>query len=334
MNATSELWPRFERQLGQAVQSLGVRAPGSLDETAALLALLHDIRCIREHYGADIFSARPGELAHALAPATGGPLTRLWAFVTNGPYRAARKRLIAMRATPTSAATLREEALAAEDVLSRWRALGAASEMPVETDGEVQLSAAFATLSEATNALGAITEGGSFGGLQLTATASRLLALAADQWTPYRLPGIHAVRSRLQGAGLAHFLEELREHSVAPEYWADRFEYLWLHSTLEQVLATDPGLASFNGRTHEQIVAEFIRLDRERVRLAATRVRRLHAERAIEAMNRHFDQTNLVRTEASKKSRHIPVRELLARAPDVLTRIAPCWVASPLSVSL
>jgi very-short-patch-repair endonuclease len=62
-------------------------------------------------------------------------------------------------------------------------------------------------------------------------------------------------------------------------------------------------------------------------------VRRLHAERAIEAMNRHFDQANLVRTEASKKSRHIPVRELLDRAPDVLTRIAPCWVASPLSVS-
>src|SRR5262245_8570280 len=50
-------------------------------------------------------------------------------------------------------------------------------------------------------------------------------------------------------------------------------------------------------------------------------------------MNQHFDQANLVRTEASKKSRHVPLRELLVRAPDVLTRIAPCWVASPLSVS-
>src|SRR5262245_4638983 len=50
-------------------------------------------------------------------------------------------------------------------------------------------------------------------------------------------------------------------------------------------------------------------------------------------MNQHFGQANLVRSEARKKSRHIPLRELLARAPDVLTRIAPCWVASPLSVS-
>src|SRR5262249_54098814 len=59
----------------------------------------------------------------------------------------------------------------------------------------------------------------------------------------------------------------------------------------------------------------------------------LHAECAIAAMNEHPDQADLARREAAKRSRHIPLRELLARAPDVLTRIAPCWVASPLSVS-
>lgn len=333
MKAVSELWPQFERLLGQVVQRLGVQSPGTLDETAAFLALLRAVRDIREQYKAEIFSVRPGELARMLDPATRGPVARMWAFVSKTAYRAARKRLIALRATPAPAATLREEALAAEDVLSRWRALGAASDVPAETDSEAQLAAAFTALSEATNALGAITEGGPLGAMPLTETALRLRALAGDQRTPYRLPGVHAVRSRLLAAGLVHFLDDLRQHSVAPEYWAVRFEYLWLYSTLEQVLATDPALASFNGRTHEQIVAEFIRLDRERVRLAATRVRRLHAERAIEAMNRHFDQANLVRTEASKKSRHIPVRELLARAPDLLTWIAPCWVASPLSVS-
>ncbi len=333
MKAASELWPRFERLLGQVVQIPGVRSPGTLDETAALLDLLRSVRRIREQYKAEIWSAGPGELARVLEPASRGRVRGWWAFVGNAAYRAARKRLITLRATPAPAATLREEALAAEDVLSRWRALGAVSDMPVETDGGVQLSAAFTALNEATKALGAITEGGSLEGMPLTEAASRLRALSADRRTPYLLPGVHAVRSSLQAAGLARLLDDLREHSVAPEHWVARFEYIWLYSTLEQVLATDPGLASFNGRTHEQIVADFIRLDRERVRLAATRVRRLHAERAIEALNRHFDQANLVRAEASKKSRHIPVRKLLARAPDVLTRIAPCWVASPLSVS-
>jgi len=333
VRAASELWPEFERLFGQVVHQLGVRPPGTLDETAMFLSVLADVRGIRERYEAEIFSVNLSELARVLDPATGGPVARLWASVSNNTYRAAHKRLLALRAAAVSTATLREEALRAEDALRRWRALGAASDVPVEADGELELADAFTRLSEATNALGAITQAGLFGDMSLMAIGSRLWALADDQRTPYRLPGVIAVRSHLKTAGLARFLDDLREHSVPTEHWTARFEYIWLYSALEQVLASDPALAAFNGRTHEQIVADFIRLDRERVRLAAERVRRLHGERAIEAMNRYFDQANLVRTEARKKSRHIPLRDLLARSPDVLTRIAPCWVASPLSVS-
>src|SRR3990172_425470 len=333
MGAASELWTRFERLLGRVVHQLGVRPPGTLNEIASFLAVLRDVRRTRGQYSAEVFSAEPGEIALALEPATGGPVARAWALVSNPAYRAARKRLLALRAAPAPPATLREEALRTEDVIQRWRALGAAAGMPVEADCEKELVAAFAALDEATKALGVITGAGPFGTMSLMAMASRLQGLADDQRTPYLLPRVHAIRSHLSAAGFTRFLDELREHSVAPEYWTARFEHIWLYSALEQVLASDPGLASFNGRTHEQIIAEFVRLDRERVRLAAKRVCRLHGERAIEAMNQQFDQANLVRAEAHKKSRHIPLRELLTRAPDVLMRIAPCWVASPLSVS-
>lgn len=333
MKAAFELWPQFEVLLGQVVQSTGVRSPANLDETAAFLALLRDARHLRKLYGPEIFTANPGTLAHALEPAVGGPLKRAWASATNTPYRHACRKLLDLRATPARSATLREEAVAAEDVLRRWGALSVASELPVEIEREAEFAASFAALSDAIQTLGAIVEGAPLGGMPLMETASHLQALAADRKTPYRLPGVHMVRTRLRATGLARLLDELREQGVAPEHWPARFEYVWLYSALEQVLSSDPGLASFNGRTHEQLVADFIKLDRERVRLAADRVRRLHAERAIEAMNQHFAQANLVRSEASKRSRHIPVRKLLSHAPDVLTRIAPCWVASPLSVS-
>ena len=331
--AANELWPEFERFLGRVVNQLGVRPPSALDEVASFLTVLRDARSIRQQYGTEVFSSQPGDLARALEPATRGPIARAWAFLWNPEYRAARKRLLALRAAPASTRMLRQEASQAEDVFLRWRALGAASAVPVEADSETELAAAFAALDEATKELGAMTEAGPFRGMPLMATASRLRALSDDQQIPLRLPSVYAVRSRLSEAGLARFLDDLREDGLPTEHWTARFEHIWLYSALEQVLASDPALAAFNGRTHEQIITEFIRLDRERVRLAAQRVRRLHGERAIEAMNQHFDQANLVRTEAAKKSRHIPLRELLARAPDVLTRIAPCWVASPLSVS-
>lgn len=331
--AANELLPEFERLLEQGVKQLGVRPPSTLDEVASLLDVLRDARSIRQQYSAELFSSQPGDLARALEPAAGGPIVRAWAFLSNAAYRAARKRLLAMRVVPVPTTTLRQEMLQVEDILRRWQALAPTSAVPIGVSVEIELSAAFGALDEATKKLGAVTEAGPFNGMQLSAAALRLRALASDRQTPFRMPGIHDLRSRFGYVGLGGFVDDLRKHGVAAEHWLARFEYIWLYSALEQALASDPALASFNGRTHEQVIEEFKRLDRERVRLAAQRVCRLHAERAIEAMNKHFDQANLVRREVAKKSRHIPLRELLARAPDVLTRIAPCWVASPLSVS-
>jgi very-short-patch-repair endonuclease len=331
--AANELWPKFECLLKQVVNQLGVRPPNTLSEVASFLNVLRDARSILQQYSVELFSAKPGELAKALDPATRGIIARAWAFLSNPAYRVARKRLHALRAASAPPAMLRQEALQAEDILRRWQALAPASVVPIAPDRELELSAAFDAFGEAVRELWAITEAGQFDSMQLSELASRLRALADDQQTPFRLPGIHDLRSRLSKVGLDEFVDDLRKHAVAAVHWAARFEYIWLYSALEQALAFDPALALFNGRTHHQIIEEFNLLDRERIRLAAQRVRRLHAERAIEAMNRHFDQANLVRREAAKKSRHIPLRELLARAPEVLTRIAPCWVASPLSVS-
>lgn len=331
--AAYEIWPDFERILGHVVQSLGCRPPSNLDETATLISVLRDVRRIREKYKPEIFSAPPGKLASCLERAKGGRVARGWALLTNVSYRGARKHMLSIRVAPAKTSILRSEALYAEDVLRRWQATGATSKVPCEAEGEAKLGDVFAALSEATKKLSVITQKGSLGSIPLVEIQSWIRSLANDQRTPYLLPAVHAIRSRFKKADLSRFLDDLRENKVAVEYWADRFEYVWLYSSLEEVFASSPSLASFKGRSHQQIVSDFNRLDRERVRLSAERVRRLHAERAIEAMNKNFDQTNLIRTEAHKKSRHIPIRELLARAPDVLTRIAPCWVASPLSVS-
>ena len=67
--------------------------------------------------------------------------------------------------------------------------------------------------------------------------------------------------------------------------------------------------------------------------MAVDRVRRAHAERVIAVRNRHRDQDSIVSREAEKKSRHLPLRQLLSEAPDVLLALRPCWMASPLSVS-
>jgi very-short-patch-repair endonuclease len=219
------------------------------------------------------------------------------------------------------------------DLLSRWQALGGASGPPLDAGTAPELSKAWSEVREALAPIEHAVPDGPFGGAPLEAVRERIHALGTDRLTPYRLPEIHAIRDLLLNAGLEPLLRDLRQQGVAPQHWTARLEHVWLHSTLEEALAAEPALAAFSGRAHDDLVAEFSRLDRDLLRLAADRVRRLAAERAIRAMDEHFDQADLVQREARKRARHVPLRELFARAPDVLTRIAPCWIASPLSVS-
>lgn len=172
--------------------------------------------------------------------------------------------------------------------------------------------------------------------------------LATDTRTPTVLPRIHKIRDMLLPV-LGPFLEDLEKTRVSAadepederkdepvyktEHWLSRLHHVWFISAYEAVRASDPKVASFKGRTHTTVVEKFRTRDREQLALAAARVRRCHVKLALEAMNNHPDQTLLVNQEALKKSRHLPLRKLLAQAPQVLTRVAPCWVASPLSVS-
>lgn len=50
-------------------------------------------------------------------------------------------------------------------------------------------------------------------------------------------------------------------------------------------------------------------------------------------MNAHPHESTLVRREAAKRARHLPVRRLFQRAPHVLTATRPCWAMSPLLVA-
>jgi very-short-patch-repair endonuclease len=95
----------------------------------------------------------------------------------------------------------------------------------------------------------------------------------------------------------------------------------------------DPEVRGFIGSTHNRYVDDFTRLDEKRINLATDRVRRAHGERAIAKMNANPTGEQLIRAEATKMRRHLPLRKVFAQAADVLTAVCPCWMASPLSVS-
>jgi hypothetical protein len=327
-----ELWPEVSIQLEAVLNTTGLPRPRNLDDIAGLGHLFDAIDQVVERYSDRLFQDDVERLAADLEPADRGALTRLWAFVSNSGYRAARRELRRARPTPIGAVTLLAEVRSAVQIHKRWTELGARG-LPHRPDSAVRLAAAWERLSKPVEQLLAILPRTDLRQEPLDAAVAYLQALAADARTPHKLREVHQLQRRLVDAGAGAFLRDLREQKVPATAWGDRFQYAWRHSAIDQALVDDPTLATFDGRAHDRLVGEFQELDKKRLVYAAHRVRRRHAESAVAAMNGHPDETALVRREANKRSRHLPLRKLLRKAPNVLTRVAPCWVASPLSVS-
>ena len=97
----------------------------------------------------------------------------------------------------------------------------------------------------------------------------------------------------------------------------------------------DPRLGRFRRENHEQLIAEFRSLDKELIKLSANMViQEANARKPQDIIIQATDsEVNTLLKEAAKKRRLMPIRNLLQKIPNILPRIKPCLLMSPISVS-
>lgn len=143
------------------------------------------------------------------------------------------------------------------------------------------------------------------------------------------------LEARFREAGLGRFLERLVRQRFDRAQLLDIFRKSMYQGLLDLVFEEDPALREFRGQDHEQLIADFQELDRRFIQLSAYRV--------IEAANEQKPQgvfvqapdseITILQREAVKKRRHMPLRRLFDRIPNLLRRLKPCLLMSPISVS-
>jgi very-short-patch-repair endonuclease len=325
-------WPAFADAVRAAEAHLTERRLRSLDDADKVVEVLGDAARPLEFFEDGVFERRLQDDAAALEPGTGA-FSHLWALLTNESYRRSRSALKALSRDPAPPrSALLEAARLAATVQDRWSGLDLPGR-PRLIDPWASLHAAATKVRSPFEVLARWLPECDVRSLAIDDVGGWITALAADRTTPFRVVRMRQIVSRLSELVGPTFATELRKIKKAPGTWPEVFRYAWRQSCLEEILAKHPELAAFDGRTHERFVDDFRSRDRERVALAVHRVRVAHADMLIATCNAHRDQESLVRQEANKKRRHLPVRELVARAPDVLGALFPCWLASPLSVS-
>ena len=313
--------------------------PGSTNprDSGDLLGFLQDVEKTCSYFTEAVFELDLDALTSDLAPAKRGPVHRLTAQVTSSRYRAAKRlaRSVCVSESdfePETAQQMLEEARLQS---GRWQSLGIAG-LPRRLPGGLgEAVSAHRSLGEHLAALSRVLPGQAFEDRGYDDLAATVEKLASDQATLYRLPQVARLEQQLREADVGMMLDGVRSGLVAASASAvvDAFDLAWLQSIRNETLLAAPKLAAFDGQRQNRRVRDFRQHDADHLRRSPARVRRRIAEHAVAACDDHPDQSTLIRREAAKKTRHLPLRSLLEKAPDVLTAIQPCWAMSPLDVA-
>ncbi|KAA0214513.1 MAG: DUF3320 domain-containing protein [Leptolyngbya sp. PLA3] len=151
-----------------------------------------------------------------------------------------------------------------------------------------------------------------------------------NDWCTWR-----AARDRAHALGLHDLLLHYESGSLTRAHLSDAFERsfarTWFASTADRV----PAVRTFNAHTHTGVVQRFRTLDTSLIDLTRRVVSARLAQAAPAGAGPVSAQSEIgiLRRELAKKRRHMPTRRLIEAIPNLLARLKPCFLMSPLSVA-
>lgn len=323
--------PAIARLAGSVLGAAGVGGPRPAASIGVLATALAARATLDASVGPGMFEAAT-RLSPALEPARRGGIGAFLAGFFNGSYRAAlaeaRSLVRTTGGAPSAVAATVGEAAAAQNA---WASI-APGPVPLVA-GAADLLAAWNRAGGLVAEIATVLPAPNAAAVDLDGLAAWASSLDRDLPTLAKLPEIGARRASLAAAGLGELASAVIARGDAVDRATRALDGAWAAGIVERVLARDPVIGGLDAA---RLCAEedaYRGLDREHIGSSNARVKREWAERAVAARDAHPEQDLLLSAEAKKKARHLSIRDLFSRAPDVLTAVKPCWAMSPLVVS-
>ncbi|GAA3571984.1 hypothetical protein GCM10022419_061070 [Nonomuraea rosea] len=161
-------------------------------------------------------------------------------------------------------------------------------------------------------------------------TTDMIARLRADGNGPDEWRSFQRGRGVLAAGHLDDLIDRAAAQGVGGRQFVRLVERVVLQAWADHHLMTDPRLGTGMATQRDALVEEFRKLDKELIDAAYAQVIEVcNARRPNPQMGR----AGIIRRESEKKSRHMPVRKLLASAVETVQLIKPCFMMSPLTVS-
>ncbi|MBC7473118.1 MAG: DUF4011 domain-containing protein, partial [Candidatus Sericytochromatia bacterium] len=151
-----------------------------------------------------------------------------------------------------------------------------------------------------------------------------------NEWIKFR-----TVESYFNSINIGNFITLIFEQRIPvneiDKVFYKRFYQLWL----DDVYTREPLLSDFNGTEYNNLISDFSKLDLKSLDIARARLQ-VNLRKNIPEQDMFKMESSvfgILNTEMAKKRKHKPLRKLFCEIKDILFKIKPCFMMSPLSVS-
>lgn len=151
-----------------------------------------------------------------------------------------------------------------------------------------------------------------------------------NAWIDYR-----DCKADCEKAELADFVLLTEDLIVQEGRLGSVFLKAFYYSWIEKKMASMKTISGFNARIHADNVEKFKELDSHQLPVAQMRIREklINGMPDKSAFNRTGDEMSVLLHELGKKRKIMPLRKLFRSMPNLLLKLKPCLMMSPLSVS-
>jgi very-short-patch-repair endonuclease len=141
------------------------------------------------------------------------------------------------------------------------------------------------------------------------------------------------VRTATETAGLGEFVAALQEDRIAPSDLPGRFQLAYARWWIVGVIDADDCLRTFQRFKHEDAIEDFRRLDDQARSLAAAQAMRAVAHGLPRSGFPKRSELGLLRHQIGLTRPSKTIREVISDMPGTFSKLAPCLLMSPLSIS-
>lgn len=135
---------------------------------------------------------------------------------------------------------------------------------------------------------------------------------------------------------LENFIEICIEKNIVPSTIPSCFKKQFYSLWLDEYMPDFPAIINFRRRKQDDLIERFRQSDTKQLLISQLRIREQLISNIPDIYNNTSPKSEIgiLKSQIDKKTHHLPIRELMDSIPMLLSKLKPCFMMSPLSVSL